>query len=207
MIAFIKGEVDEVGEDFVVVEVSSGVGYKVSLAANSPLIKKMKEGEEIKLYTSQYFRENDQGLFGFETAREKNFYELLITVSGVGPKLASTLLAHIKPQKLAEMIVNNNLEGMTEVPGIGTKMAERLVVDLRDRVFGEDLITKSEVDAKDSSEEKDRDYDEEIMFLEEALKKLGFSSGEIKSMRDKAKSMFGEGADVEEVLRRLLGRN
>jgi Holliday junction DNA helicase RuvA len=207
MIAFIKGAVDEVGEDFVIVEVSSGVGYKVSLAANSPIIKKMKEGEEVKLYTSQYFRENDQGLFGFETARERNFYELLITVSGVGPKLASTLLAHIKPQKLAEMIINNNIEGMTEVPGIGTKMAERLVVDLRDRVFGEDLITKSEVDEKGSAEEKDRDYEEEMMFLEEALKTLGFSSSEIKSMRDKAENMFGEGGDVEEVLRRLLGRD
>jgi Holliday junction DNA helicase RuvA len=203
MIAFVKGMVDEVGEDFVIIDTGQGLGYRVALAQDSPLLKSMSEGKEVKLYTSQYFRENDQGLFGFKNSQQRNFYELLITVSGVGPKLASTLLAHIDPADLARMIINSDIDSMTEVPGIGQKMAERLVVDLRDRVLGEGLITESDVE-RETEEKPSGGYEEELLFLEQALQKLGFGNSEIDAMRKKAKDIIADGASVEEALRKLL---
>jgi Holliday junction DNA helicase RuvA len=127
----------------------------------------------------------------------------LITVSGVGPKLASTLLAHIDPADLARMIINSDIDSMTEVPGIGQKMAERLVVDLRDRVLGEGLITESDVE-RETEEKPSGGYEEELLFLEQALQKLGFGNSEIDAMRKKAKDIIADGASVEEALRKLL---
>jgi Holliday junction DNA helicase RuvA len=207
MIAFVEGIVDEVGEDFVIIDTDMGIGYEVSLAAESDLLKSMQKGEKVKLYTSQYFRENDQGLFGFKNSQQRNFYELLITVSGVGPKLASTLIAHIEPAKLAGMIVSNDTESIMEVPGIGKKMSERLIVDLRDRVLGEGFVSKSQLEGDGEVGTQvgaDSANEDEMMFLEQALQKLGFGTSEINSMKKDAEGMISSGSSVEDVLRKLL---
>jgi Holliday junction DNA helicase RuvA len=211
MIAFVKGVVDEVGEDFVIIDTGYGLGYEISLAPDSDLLQSMKKGKEVKMYTSQYFRENDQGLYGFASIMQRNFYELLVTVSGVGPKLASTLLAHIPSADLANMIVNNDVESMKEVPGIGQKMAERIILDLRDKILGEGFMSNvsDKSGDKDSSKSdkvvKQDDFKQEKQFLEEALQKLGFGQSEIKNMQSKADKLLAEGQGIEDVLKELLG--
>ena len=100
MIAYLKGKIVEIGEAYVVVNVE-GVGYKVYISHEAEGWKGLTKDSDIEVYTSQYFRESDQGLYGFPTPQERNFYELLTTVSGVGPKLASTILSKFDSKDIA----------------------------------------------------------------------------------------------------------
>lgn len=201
MIAYIKGNIVEIGENYVVVETGSGVGYKVQIPLSSEKWAGLEAGSEVTLYTSQYFRENDQGLFGFAMSEERNFFELLTTVSGVGPKLAMTLLAHLEHRELAGMILNEDVTGIVKVPGIGKKMAERLIVDLRDKVLGVEGATSGSVRSSGRGE-----FSEELDFLGQALGKLGFAGNEIKDMIDGAEEILRENENVEDVLKILLSR-
>jgi len=196
MIAFVKGIIIEVEEKYVVIETSSGVGYKVLISPGAEIWEKLKLDEEVELFTSQYFRENDQGLFGFSSPAERNFFELLTTVSGVGPKLASVLLANIEHKSLAQMIMSEDIAGIVKVPGIGKKMAERVIIDLRDKVLGVG-------DGEPLPERKERSLD--VEFLSQALGKLGFSAVEIEHMLEGAAELLDQNESVEDVLRILLG--
>jgi Holliday junction DNA helicase RuvA len=196
MILSISGTVFEKGETYIGVRVGSGVGYMVLTSPDSDMWAEAEIGGEVEYFTSAQFRENEQSLYGFKTPEERNFFEMLITVSGVGPKLAATLLAHLDRKELAQMILNEDIAGITTVPGIGKKMAERLVVELRDKVLGE-----PEPEAK----KKDRvDTTEEEQFLSQALERLGFSARERDGMLEGAREHLAEGTSVEDVLKKLL---
>ncbi|MEA3356842.1 MAG: Holliday junction branch migration protein RuvA [Patescibacteria group bacterium] len=197
MIAYLKGNIVELGQGYVVVKMADGVGYKVQILEKAELWKSIADGAEIELFTSQYFRENDQGLFGFPTSQERNFFELLITVSGVGPKLAATMLSHIKVGTLAQMLINENVVGIIKVPGIGKKIAERLIIDLRDKVFG--------VEGTDKGEGKRQEqHQSDVDFLSQALAKLGFSNSETNKMLENVDDLLGDGNDIEDVLGMVL---
>ncbi|MBN2100294.1 Holliday junction branch migration protein RuvA [Candidatus Dojkabacteria bacterium] len=198
MISYLKGKIVEIGESYLVVSDASGVGYKVYVPVESEPWVSLESEQEVEVYTSQYFRENEQGLFGFTSPEERNFFELLITVSGVGPKLASTLLANLEHKALAQMIVEEDVPGISKVPGIGKKMAERLIVDLRDKVFGFE---------KGSSGKKPVGSSEEVAFLSQALVRLGFDKREIDVMIDEAQELFVDGKSVEDVLKDLLSQS
>lgn len=200
MIAFVKGIIIEVEENYIVVKTSCGVGYKVLISPGAKIWEVLKLDENVELFTSQYFRENDQGLFGFVSPQERNFFELLTTVSGVGPKLASTLLANMEIKVLANMIMSEDIAGIVKVPGIGKKMAERLIIDLRDKVL----------DSGDSDGEalpKGKKYSADVEFLSQALGKLGFGAVEVEGMLGKAADLLNKNESVEDVLRILLGGN
>lgn len=198
MILSLSGTVFEKGSGYLGVSDSCGVGYKVLVPEESKLWMSAEVGAEISLFTSQQFRENEQSLYGFLSPEARNFFELLITVSGVGPKLGSTLLAHLDRKQLAEMILNEDIAGISAVPGIGKKMAERLIVELRDKVFGEPT-ERQEVAGPDMSEEME--------FLSQALERLGFSGKERQDMLKGAGEFLVEGSSVEDVLRKLLSGN
>jgi holliday junction DNA helicase RuvA len=199
MIISVKGIVFEKGETYIGVLVDAGVGYMILTSPDSDMWADAEIGDEVEYFTSAQYRENEQSLYGFLSPEERNFFELLITVSGVGPKLAATLLAHLDRKDLAQMILNEDIAGISSVPGIGKKMAERLVVDLRDKVLGE---PESE-DAK----KKRADTSEEEMFLAQALERLGFSARERDSMLEGAREYLEEGTSVEDVLKKLLSRS
>ena len=126
MIALITGEVVARGADHVVVDVR-GVGYKV-------FVPRHPSGDAVTLHTHHVVREDAQQLFGFESREELALFEMLITVSGVGPKAALSLLSVSSPAQLASAIASGDAVALSRAPGVGKKTAERLIVDLKGKI-------------------------------------------------------------------------
>lgn len=131
MIASVRGRVLEIGLDHAVVEVG-GVGLEVRTTPTT--LATLRRGEEAKLATSLVVREDSLTLFGFADGRARELFGLLLTVSGIGPRLALATLAVLEPDALCAALADGNLTVLTQVPGIGRKGAERLVIELRDKV-------------------------------------------------------------------------
>lgn len=131
MISSVRGEVLEIGLDHAVVEVG-GVGLAVQAAPAT--LARLRRGEQAKLATTLVVREDSLTLFGFTDAEERELFLLLQTVSGIGPRIALATIAVLDPDTLRRALVDGDLTALTRVPGIGRKGAERLVLELRDKV-------------------------------------------------------------------------
>jgi Holliday junction DNA helicase RuvA len=131
MISSVRGEVLSIGLDHVVIEVG-GVGFAVQ--ATPATLATLRRGEEAMLHTALVVREDSLTLFGFADADARELFGLLQTVSGIGPRLALATLAVLDPGKLRSALVEGNITVLTQVPGIGRKGAERLTLELRDKV-------------------------------------------------------------------------
>lgn len=132
MIASLRGTLLERGEGWCVIE-AGGVGYLVQVSSHT-LAGLPSEGAEARLRTRQVVREDALLLFGFGSADELRLFDLLIGVNGVGPRLALAALSGLAPASLVRAIRDENVGAITAVPGIGRKTAERLVVELRDKL-------------------------------------------------------------------------
>jgi holliday junction DNA helicase RuvA len=135
VIAAVRGEVLEIGLDHAVVEVG-GVGLAVH--ATPATLARLRRGDQARLATSLVVREDSLTLFGFADAEERDLFTLLQTVSGVGPRLALATLAVLSPDALRAGLADGDVATLTRVPGIGRKGAERLVLELRDKVVAPD---------------------------------------------------------------------
>jgi Holliday junction DNA helicase RuvA len=132
MIALIRGVLLEVAPNFVILE-THGVGYKIFIPSN--LVPHLPQiNQELVLYTSLVIRENSQALYGFSTSKERDFFETLMDISGIGPKLALSVISTISAQQLHAAILKNDIRTITKIPGIGKKTAERLIIELRDKI-------------------------------------------------------------------------
>ncbi|WP_280182630.1 Holliday junction branch migration protein RuvA [Nocardia cyriacigeorgica] len=131
MIASIRGEVVEIALDHVVVE-AAGVGYRLN--ATPATLSGLTRGEQTRLYTAMIVREDSMTLYGFADTEARDLFGLLQTVSGVGPRLAMAVLAVLEPEALRKALAESNVAALTRVPGIGKRGAERMVVELRDKV-------------------------------------------------------------------------
>ncbi|OXM43909.1 Holliday junction branch migration protein RuvA [Amycolatopsis alba] len=131
MISSVRGEILAIGLDHVVIEVG-GVGFAVQ--ATPATLATLRRGEEARLHTALVVREDSLTLFGFADADARELFGLLQTVSGIGPRLALATLAVLDPDKLRSALVEGNITVLTQVPGIGRKGAERLTLELRDKV-------------------------------------------------------------------------
>ncbi|GAA4667805.1 Holliday junction branch migration protein RuvA [Gordonia humi] len=131
MIRSVSGEVVEIALDHVVVE-CAGVGYRV--LATPPTIGRLTRGEHARLLTSMIVREDSMTLYGFTDPEARELFGLLQTVTGVGPRLAMATLAVLEPDSLRRALAESDAKALTAVPGIGKRVAERLVVELRDKV-------------------------------------------------------------------------
>lgn len=135
MIAYLKGELAWKGQDRCVIDVG-GVGYEVEISAQT--LDKLPAAEsELKLLIYHHITDNDQRLFGFVSDKEKNLFERLITVKGIGPKLALTILSGLPAKALIEAIVMQDTSSLSSISGIGKKTAERMVLELKDKLFDE----------------------------------------------------------------------
>jgi Holliday junction DNA helicase RuvA len=130
VISSLRGQVLSIGLDHVVVEVG-GVGFAVQ--ATPTTLAGLRRGEEAKLSTALVVREDSLTLFGFADADARELFGLLQTVSGIGPRLALATLAVLEPDKLRAALADGNITVLTQVPGIGRKGAERLIIELRDK--------------------------------------------------------------------------
>ena len=131
MIEFVKGALFELYPTHAVVDVG-GMGYKVFISAGD-YGKMPKKNGTITLYTSFIIRDNLQALYGFFAVQERDLFDLLITVSGIGPKTALALISNLDIAALQLAVHNNDTAAISRVPGIGKKTAERLIIDVRDK--------------------------------------------------------------------------
>jgi Holliday junction DNA helicase RuvA len=131
VISSVRGKVQSVGLDHVVIEVG-GVGMAVQAAPST--LAMLRRGEEAQLSTALIVREDSLTLFGFADTDARDLFWLLLTVSGIGPRLGLAMLAVLEPDKLRAALSEGNITMLTQVPGIGKKGAERLIIELRDKV-------------------------------------------------------------------------
>jgi Holliday junction DNA helicase RuvA len=132
MIASLNGRVTDKGSDYVVIEVG-GLGFQVYVP--SPHLDKLRIGESIFLYTYLVVREDSLSLYGFANSEEREFFTLLIGVSGVGPRLALVTLSTLNPDAIRRAIFSEQPEIFTRVPGIGKKSAQKIALHLQDRII------------------------------------------------------------------------
>ena len=154
MIAHIAGKVDEKFAGSVIIDVQ-GVGYEIAVAAHD--YDAMQLGEAVKLYTYHHIREQAQELFGFSSRAAKKLFELLITVQGVGPKAALAILSLGEAEQVRNALANADAAFIQKASGVGKKTAERVVVDLRDKVgvptyyAAHDAPVQAELDTNDEA--------------------------------------------------------
>jgi len=132
MLASLTGIVEALGTDWAIIRVG-GIGFKVHLST-SALSQLGTPGDEVRLHTHLYVREDNISLYGSTSVEELGLFETLIGVSGLGPKLALAMLSAMDASKLAAAIATANILVLTQVPGIGKKMAERIILELKDKV-------------------------------------------------------------------------
>jgi Holliday junction DNA helicase RuvA len=132
MIASLNGKLEALGSDWAVINVG-GIGFQVHMPT-STLSTLGTIGEEVRLHTHLHVREDNATLYGFASAEELQLFQTLIGVSGIGPKLALSILSAMAVDKLTMAIATSNTHLLTEVPGIGKKTAERLILELKDKI-------------------------------------------------------------------------
>lgn len=132
MIAFLSGKVAAKGASYCLLEVG-GVGFRLAMSTGS-IAALPAEGDDVLIHTHLYVREDELSLFGFENVAEKEAFELLITVSGVGPKVALATLSALSPDALASAVDAEDVATISSVPGIGKKTAQRIILDLADKM-------------------------------------------------------------------------
>ena len=177
MIAYLKGELVVKSEEYIIIEVQ-GIGYKVFMSKKS--IDELQENRQVRVYTYLKVREDDISLFGFNTNEELHMFELLISVGGIGAKSAITILSNITPSRFALAVITNTLK---KLPGIGPKTAQRIILELKDKIKTEEAIG-----AETSELEKEENKQEEFEEVIQALQVLGYRRYEINKILPKIKS-------------------
>lgn len=192
MITYVQGTLVEKKPTSIIIEVS-GIGYEL-LVTTSTYEVLPSAGSTIKMHTHYHVREESDTLFGFATLDERAVFRILISVSGVGPKLALAALSAMNPNELRSHVVARNLSVLTKIPGVGKKTAERMVVELKDKLEPVELTTSP--DDRTSSHPVRSD-------AVSALQALGLSRSNAEKKVDK---VLGKTADatVEEVIRNAL---
>lgn len=131
MISFLKGIIEEIGEDAIFLDVN-GVGYEVH--APTRLLGQVAEGEALKIHTYTYVREDILALYGFTDASDRKLFVTLMSVSGVGAKMAMAMLSALSAQEITNAIAGGDIATLTRVSGVGKKLAERLILELKNKV-------------------------------------------------------------------------
>ena len=197
MITFVRGKLVEAVPTLAVVDVN-GVGYDVLIPLSS-FDKLPAPGAEVKLLTHLAVREDAHVLYGFMTPGERDLFRLLIgNVKGIGPKLALNILSGTNPVSFRSAIANADVKALSSISGVGKKTAERIVVDLKDKV-GQAAAWEGASAAREGSAE-DRKLSDAVM----ALVALGFKQDEAHKSVKAAMAMLGEKATVEELVRAAL---
>ena len=195
MIARLRGLVVQRSLQFVVLDVG-GVGFELAVPLSTS--EKIEEGREAELLTHLHVREDALQLFGFGTAEEKQLFLQLIGVSGIGPKIALNLLSAKGVSTLREAIANGDVAVLTSITGVGRKMAERIIVDLREKM-GKPRLVQAGVPGLGTGAAAER-HEEAVL----ALVSLGFQRQTAEKAVRSAEKNLGAEAGVEEVVREAL---
>ena len=195
MIYQVSGNLITKHKDFVVIEVS-GIGFKITSTTNT--INTIKLEQKILLHTYLHVREDALNLYGFHSTLEREVFLLLIGISGIGPKLAITILSGILPDELKDKIISGDIGSLTSIPGVGAKTAKRIIVELKDK------FTKIEEGSLGFSDKlNSKLYDDAL----NALLSLGYSSQQSKQVLDHiANGKDDNKQNIETIIKTALKR-
>ena len=191
MYSYIKGTIEELYLDHIVID-NNNVGYRINVSSNT--LKDLQLGNMAKIYTKLIVREDDMSLCGFSTKEELEMFELLTSVSKIGPKVGLGILSFASPRQLGAYIVSEDIAKMSKAPGVGKKTAERIILELKDKIdkqnieFEPTLLSQAPVAVS---------QDEAV----DALIALGYSTAEAKEAVDKCKKT---GLNTEDIIKKSL---
>ncbi len=191
MIASVEGVVGAIAADSIVIEVG-GIGYRVFAAPS--VIASATPGRKLKLHTYHLVREDQQALFGFRTPEELGFFNLLLTVTGVGPKVAMAIVGSRPTADLQLAILQQDQAVLVSIPGIGKKLAERIIFELKEKVSAAGVAAGSPAAVTTASEGE----------VVGALQALGYSLGEAREASRLALQDPSVGAGLEERVKAAL---
>ena len=192
MISYVKGTVAYIGNDCIVVD-NNGIGYNIQVSSSTASAVVMEK--EVQIYTYMNVKENELSLFGFLTKEELNMFNLLISVNGVGPKSAVAMLGALSPSQLALAIATEDIKALSVGQGIGKKIAQRIALELKDKVGADTITTGVELVQKVDVATGDR---AEAL---SALMALGFTKNEAENA---IKAVFVNGMATEEIISKAL---
>ncbi|NLZ24603.1 Holliday junction branch migration protein RuvA [Candidatus Dojkabacteria bacterium] len=192
MISYISGKIlkyRSTGKvNYIDILLSSGIGYRVFVTSQFSINTKQSE---IALYTSFQVKEDSNSLYGFNTEEERDFFEELLNVSGIGPKLALSILSTYSMNRVKEIVLKGDAKLLSECPGLGIKGAQKVILELRGRI--------------DFEQEKESGVDIKIKELKEVLRTLGFKGEELKDAVDRGKSLLKkDDMDIEILIKKVL---
>lgn len=191
MYSYIKGIIEEISLDHVVIE-NNGIGYKINASANT--IMNVQLGQECKIYTKLIVKEDNMSLCGFYDKEELRMFELLTSISKIGPKVGLGILSFASPKQIGAYILSEDIGKLSKAPGVGKKTAERIVLELKDKIdknnveFEATLLTNQPVAIS---------QDEAV----DALVALGYSLQESKDSVQKCKK---DGLNTEDIIKKSL---
>lgn len=191
MYSYIKGVIEEINLDHIVID-NHGIGYKINASANT--IMKVKLGCECKIFTKLIVKEDDMSLCGFYDKEELKMFELLTSISKIGPKVGLGILSFASPKQIGAYILSEDIAKLSKAPGVGKKTAERIILELKDKVdrnnveFEETLLT-----TKPSVVSQDEALD--------ALVALGYS---LQESKEAVQSCKKDGLNTEDIIKKSL---
>ena len=196
MIAYLEGKLIEKNPTHLILDVN-GVGYSVNIPVSS-YTNIGEIGETAKVLTYQHVREDELKLYGFSTKPEKDLFELLISVNGVGPKVALGILSSISVEDFQRSVLEEDFDVLTHISGVGKKTAQRLIVELKEK------LTKIDLRAEKGVEVKERigvSVEDEAVL---ALISLGYNKFDARKAIEKVNTESEEGLPIEELIKRAL---
>lgn len=196
MFAYIKGILEEKGNNYIVVECND-IGYKIFMS-NIAINEIGELGNKVKVHTYYHVREDNISLYGFVTKEELKMFELLLSVSGIGAKSAITMLSNITPSSFAFAVISNDVAKLKKIPGIGAKSAQRIILELQDKLKAEQKefsIENPQVEIPAVSE------NDSVKEAKDALQILGYTKKEIDNAFSKIANLE---VSVEELIKKGL---
>lgn len=206
MIEYIKGQLTDLNPTYVVIE-AAGVGYAINIALPTYSELVGKEGQESRLYITEIIREDAHELFGFFTKGERELFVMLMTVSGIGANTARMIMSAYSAAEIRQIIATGNARALAQVKGLGPKTAQRIIVDLKDKVLKIDLGNEAKGERLEAMEL----LGEEASIVDTAVKQeaisalvmLGFAAAASGKVVDKILKAAPE-SSVEQVIKQAL---
>ncbi len=198
MISYIRGELVDIQEDKIIVDVG-GVGYGIYMPRQA-ITRLPAAGREVKIHTYLNVREDAMQLFGFLSKDDLEVFKLVIGVSGIGPKGGLSILSGMSPDELRFAVISNDTKAISKTPGIGKKTAEKLIIELKDKLSMEDVLERGK-DSLEYSQETSESVGVQAEAVQ-ALVALGYGSTE--ALRAVKKVEVGEAMEAEDVLKLAL---
>ena len=192
MYSFFKGRVDDIFDSKISLDVNN-VGYEINMPVNE--LENITLNQEIKVYTYLQVKEDDMKLFGFIDKKSLEFFKKLILVNGVGPKVALGIIGNINAQDMCVAIAKENVAVLKSIPGVGPKMAQKIIFELKDKIVKEQLANIDE----ELVQNKNEILDDAIT----ALQVLGYN---VKQIKEALQDLDVKNDDVETIIKKVLNK-